>query len=171
MCADMVPEESQYYFSCNFCRACSVSAAPLDTRISATCFVFYHVKEFQLFCCTILSVHPLPQLQALLVAEMEVNHVDQSSFENLTEIWAGGRILCWLVRRPLHNYPRVSGWGWIMTPGQARAFFLFFLVGRASDQILNQLFLTQMESMGDHLLSVQPINADALPSPTSRQVS
>lgn len=70
MCADMVPEESQ----CNFCCkcACSVSAAPLDSRIyvmCSLCFVMFQ-SLFLFVFCTILSVHPVPQLQGFPGAEM-----------------------------------------------------------------------------------------------------
>lgn len=61
---------------CFCCRcACSVSATPLNCRIYVTCsyaFVFCHVSKSFLFCfvCTILSVHPVPQLQGFLATLM-----------------------------------------------------------------------------------------------------
>lgn len=108
VCADMVPEESQ----CNCCCkcACSVSAAPLDSRIyvmCGLCSVMFQSLFFVCFC-TILSVHPVPQLQGFL-GGWDVIQPRPPWLNPVLRLWRRGRragLLVPLVRRPLRKPPQ-----------------------------------------------------------------
>lgn len=68
MCADDVTECVAFAVGAHV-----VSATLLNSRIYVTCsyaFVFCHVSKSCCFFCTILSVHPVPQLQGFLVTQM-----------------------------------------------------------------------------------------------------